>query len=246
MKTRPLGLLVLTLSGVLSGVLASCSGDENTSFSSDVPAGAERGACRQGGDCDVGLECRSDVCVSADPGNGGSNNTGTGGSGTSAAGDSSSSGGKGSTGGTNPSGGTNMSEGGASQADAGGAGGAGDPNDAGGAGGAALECEGSHPLVSGKNRYCAVGACYCNDPFDTCFPAVTAAACCENTPRCGADPADRGVNCTGSHPIIEPVRTCAPGNCFCSDGQGGDWDVCLPQAVADSCCPPGVSLTCVN
>ena len=28
--------------------------------------------------------------------------------------------------------------------------------------------------------------------------------------------------------------------------QGGDWDVCLPKAVAESCCPPGVSLTCVE
>jgi len=182
------------------------------------------------------------LCVEADAGTGGTS-TGTGGSAMSAAGESSA------TGGSNVAG-TANAEGGATSAEGGGPGGVGDAGagnpGAGGGGGEPVECNGAHPEVSGKNRFCGAGACYCNDPFDTCFPQETAAACCENEPRCGAEPGDRGVNCTGAHPVIGPPRTCTSGNCFCSDGDLGNWDVCLPQAVAASCCPPGVSLTCVN
>jgi hypothetical protein len=247
MKARPLRIALLALSGVFAGALASCGGSDDAAFSLATPPGTDGGDCRSDSSCDPGLVCRLGVCVTAQ-GSGGTNNTG--GSGTSTAGDSPS-GGKGmTTGGTNPSGGANMSDGGASPGAGGGdgePGAAGESSSSAGAGGGApVECDGSHPLVSDQNRYCAVGDCYCNDPFDTCFPAETASACCENTPRCGANPGDRGVNCTGGHPIIGPPRTCASGSCFCSDGDGGDWDVCLPQAVADSCCPPGVSLTCVE
>jgi hypothetical protein len=237
MKARSLCVALLAFSGVLAGGLTGCGSDGDSEFSSSIAPGTERGACRSDDSCDVGLECRSDLCVSAagGQGSGGSNNSNTGGSSSmSAAGDSSSSSGSGNAVGGDAAGGTAASEGG------------GTPGGADGAGGAAVQCEGVHPLVSGKNRYCEVGSCYCNDPFDTCFPEDTATACCGNAPRCGDQPADRGVNCTGSHPIIEPIRTCAPGNCFCSDGDAKKWDVCLPKAVAASCCPPDVSLTCVE
>ena len=242
MKARRLTTTLLTLSGAFAAMLASCGGSDDAAFSSSIPDGQERGACRMDGSCDVGLECRSQLCVMPGSSSGGSNGSTGGSASMSDAGESSSTAGKSmTTGGSNPTAGSGMTDGGASL------GGGGDPGSAGaGGGGGPVECNGSHPLLNGKTRYCAEDACYCNDPFDTCFPSETAAACCENTPRCGAQPGDRGVNCTGSHPIIEPVRTCAPGNCFCSDGDIGDWDVCLPEDVADSCCPPGVSLTCVE
>jgi hypothetical protein len=243
MNARPLCVALLAFSGVLASGLTGCGSSDDAAFSSSVAPGTERGACRSDGSCDTGLECRSDLCVSAGggSGSGGGNSSNTGGSSNiSAAGDSSSNAGTiNGSGGTDAVGGSNATGGTVSGAGAG-------PGGADGAGGAAVQCEGVHPLVSDKNRYCEVGSCYCNDPFDTCFSEETATACCSNAPRCGDQPADRGVNCTGSHPIIEPIRTCAPGNCFCSDGDAKKWDVCLPKAVAASCCPPGVSLTCVE
>jgi hypothetical protein len=242
MNHRSFGIVLsIAFSGLVGG-LVSCGGSDDTAFSSMDPApGTERGLCRSGGKCDAGLECRSGLCVEADAGTGGTS-TGTGGSAMSAAGESST------TGGSNVAG-TASTEGGATSAEGGGPGGVGDAgagNPGAGGGGEPVECNGSHPQVSDKNRFCAAGACYCNDPFDTCFPQETAKTCCESTPRCGAEPADRGVNCTGAHPVIGPPRTCTSGNCFCSDGDVGDWDVCLPQDIAAFCCPPGVSLTCVN
>jgi hypothetical protein len=243
MNARRLRIALLTLSGAFAVALPNCGGSDDTAFSSAAPEGAERGPCRSDGSCDVGLECRSDLCVKPGSSQGGTNSMSSGGSGNSMAGDSGSVAGSDATGGTNPSGGSGTSDGGAT---ASGTAGAEVVGGADGSAGAPVQCEGSHPLLSDQNRYCAAGDCYCNDPFDTCFPSETAKACCENTPRCGSNPSDRGVNCAGTHPIIEPIRTCTSGNCFCSDGDGGDWDVCLPKAVADSCCPPGVSLTCVE
>jgi hypothetical protein len=192
--------------------------------------------------------------VAAD-GSGGSSNTGAGGSGISSAGEPSSTSGtsgtntggtNGTAGTSNANGGTPSDDGGSSNSSDAGTGSGGDAAGAGGGSGDPVECNGAHPQVSGQNRFCLADACYCNAPFDTCFPEETAQTCCENTPRCGNEPGDRGVSCTGQHPIIEPVRTCTSGNCFCSDGDAGNWDVCLPEDVAAFCCPPGVSLTCIN
>ncbi len=246
MKPRSLSVALLGLFGLFAGVLPSCGGSSDATFSSGIPAGAERGACRADGNCDTGLECRSNLCVSSggSQSSGGTSNN-AGGSSTSKAGDSSSSGGiAAGSGGANASGGMNASGAGVGQAGSSAAGDA--AGGAGGAGGADVQCDGSHPLVSEKNRYCDVGACYCSDPFDTCFSKETAAACCQSAPRCGNEIKDRGVNCAGQHPVIGPPRTCTPGNCFCSDGATAKWDVCLPKAVAASCCPPGVTLTCVE
>jgi hypothetical protein len=242
---RTLSFTLLILCGSLAA-LPSCGGADDAAFGPSEPApGAERGPCRSGGDCDPGLECRSNLCVgSEDPSSGGTN--GTGGSSLAQAGTAAEGATAGSPGISSGGGGASQSEGGIGQGGAGLSEGGTGPGKAGGAGGAPLECEGSHPLLSSQSRFCPAGACYCNDPFDTCFPADTAQACCENTPRCGDEPGDRGVNCSGKHPIIEPIRTCESGYCFCSDGDTGDWDVCLPEAVAAWCCPPGVSLTCVE
>lgn len=255
MKARSLCVAVFAFGAAVLGGVVGCGGASDAVFSSDVSPGSERGPCRAGGTCDAGLECRSDLCVSDDEGGGaGGKSNASGGTTTSTAGSSSSTGGGDGSGGGNPSGGdeaggaspsgggtasggTGMSEGGASLGGADGTA---------GAGGAAIECSGAHPIVADKTRYCATDSCYCSDPFDTCFPEATAAACCATTPRCGDEPKDRGVNCAGAHPVIGPPRTCEPGNCFCSDGDAKKYDVCLPKAVADSCCPPGVSLTCVD
>ena len=248
MKARRLSIALLSLPGIFAIALPNCGGSDDTAFSSGASAGTEGGPCLADSRCDVGLECRSDVCVKPGGSQGsGGKSMSAGGSGDATAGDSGSVAGGGSTGGTsggtNPTGGSGTSEGGATPS---GTGGAEDAVGTSGAGGAPIQCEGSDPLLSGQNRYCAADACYCNDPFDTCFPAATAEACCQNEPRCGDQPGDRGVDCAGQHPVVGPPRTCTSGNCFCSDGEGGDWDVCLPKAVAESCCPPGVSLTCVE
>ncbi len=246
MKARPLCVALLAVAGVWTGGLAGCGASDEASFSAAAPAGTERAPCRSDNSCDAGLECRSDLCVgvSGGSGSGGSSSTTGGSSIMSAAGDSSTTGGKGNpVGGTN-TGGTNTggtSTGGSNSSEAGAPPAGGD-----GAGGAPSQCEASHPLVVDKTRFCAPGSCYCNDPFDTCFPEETAAACCGNTPLCGKAQADRGVSCAGQHPIVEPTRTCESGNCFCSDGDLKKWDVCLPEDVAAFCCPPGVSLTCVD
>lgn len=248
MKARRLCVALIALAGGVTGVLSGCSGSGDTLFSSTATTpGKERSACRSDGSCDPGLECRSDLCVSAagGQGSGGTDGSSSGASpvvsvaGTlsSSSGNGNATGGSDATAGTNAAGGSNAA-GGATMSESG--------DGPGGAGGSAVQCEGVHPLVSDKSRYCEVGSCYCSSPFDTCFPAETAMACCDNNPRCGDQAADRGVNCAGSHPIIGPPRTCAPGNCFCSDGDAKKWDVCLPKAVAEFCCPPGVSLTCVN
>ena len=220
---------------LLGGLTASCSSTtEGESGSGSAASGMEGAACRADGSCDEGLKCLSNLCV--DPGSGadgGSSGQGQAGSGS---------------GGDEPgAGGASSSGGGGADSGAGGAGGAsGGGTDAstGGAGGdAAVVCSGAHPNVDGQRRFCDPDACYCTDPFDTCFAATVAEACCNVTPDCGGDASPGGVDCTGEHPIIGPPRTCESGFCLCSDGS--TVDKCLPEAVAVACCPPDITLDCV-
>jgi hypothetical protein len=226
-KTATLAFLGSLLAG-------ACSSSDGTQFS--APPGTERGECLEGGGCDPGLECRSGLCVEEEtPGTGGSQ---------SATGGSSGSGGE-STGGGGASGGdSGTSSGGSGTAgDAGASGGetadAAPPGDASGP-----ECSGAHPNVEGNRRFCDAGSCYCSDPFDTCFAADVATACCAEGPRCGDTAEDRGIVCEGTHPIVGPTRTCDPGNCLCSDGTS--IDLCFPAEVARICCPPAVEIVCVE
>jgi len=55
---------------------------------------------------------------------------------------------------------------------------------------APVQCMGSHPLLDAGARFCAPGACYCQKN-DACFPATTAASCCETTPVCAWDGGER-------------------------------------------------------
>jgi hypothetical protein len=52
---------------------------------------------------------------------------------------------------------------------------------------------------------------------------------------------DAGVQCNGMHPLVrttEPMRYCAPGNCYCGDPTAVPIiDACYAAAIADACCP---------
>lgn len=213
--------------------MTACSGSSDSAFSG-IPAGAERGPCREGGACDPGLECRSDLCVEA--------TTSTGGSTSNSGGSTSNSGGS-TTGGTSSSGGNasasgGMSSGGTSTAGTGG----GTNGDS-----STVECIGAHPNVEGTTRFCDTGSCYCSDPFDTCFDSTVASSCCNVAPLCGDLQSDRGVTCDSTHPIIGPPRTCESGYCLCSGqtSSGQNVDACYPEAVARACCPLSIDITCV-
>ncbi len=94
---------------------------------------------------------------------------------------------------------------------------------------------GTHPLVDGGARFCAVGSCYCPSPGingDACLPSGAAAACCPGRSVVCAS-GDAGVTCPApTHPLVDGgARFCAPGSCYCPSS-----DACRPQAVARMCC----------
>jgi hypothetical protein len=93
---------------------------------------------------------------------------------------------------------------------------------------AGAQCQGTHPLVDGGARFCAIGACYCGNN-DACFPVATAAACCASQPVCASD---AGAQCQGTHPLLDAgARFCAPGSCRCVNT-----DACFPMTDIDRCC----------
>ncbi len=98
---------------------------------------------------------------------------------------------------------------------------------------------GTHPLLDGGARFCAVGSCYCPSPGingDACLPAGAGAACCPGrSVVCASE--DAGVTCpAATHPLVDGgARFCAPGSCYCPSS-----DACRPVAVARMCCPTAV------
>ena len=236
--TSPASLGCTALSLLLLGVLSQSCGStaEGSSAGTSPDPGTEGAACRAGGSCDDGLACLSSLCVDPSSGAGAAPEQ----AGADAAADGASAGGASSGGGGGASSGSGGSDGSGAAAaigDGGSAGGADAGSDA------AVVCAGAHPNLDGQRRYCDPDACYCTDPFDTCFPASIATACCSVTPDCGGDAGPGGVDCTGAHPIIGSPRTCESGSCLCSDGS--TVDKCFPQAVVVACCPPSVTLECV-
>ena len=198
---------------------------------SGAAPGTEGGACEAGG-CDDGLACLSNLCVDPSGGSsaGGPDNASSSATGTGSAAD----GGNGSDTGEPGSDTAGTDGDGTEVVDAG--------ADSGGA--VDIQCDGSHPLLDGGARFCDENSCYCNDPFDVCFPADQAEACCNETPDCGDGDEPGGVICDGVHPITEPRRTCEVGSCMCSSQDLGI-DLCFPMDVARTCCPPSIELDCV-
>jgi hypothetical protein len=235
----------LVIPGLFVTAFASCSGSGDNAEFGSAAVGTERGPCREDKSCDPGLECHSDVCVSGEvtvPSSGGDSNSGAGAS-VGAGATTSSSGGDG------PS----NSVGGAPSGNSGGEGpgtSSGGSNSGPGNGGSGnVVCEGSHPNVEDDNRFCDSGDCYCNDPFDTCFPEDIAGECCEGKLRCGDEAGDRGCG-GGAHPDVDgEIRSCETNNCLCSgdfngDKEGGMVDWCWPEDVAEECCPANISVEC--
>jgi len=215
--------------GTLAAGFACGSSDSGSSFAAP---GTEQGECRANGECDEGLVCQFDVCVSAESRGG-------------AGGGAQSSGGTSPTGGASAMGGDSSSDGGNGSGNEGGASAAGSAGEPGSSGGAGVECDGSHPLLGEDppTRYCAEGDCYCPGA-DECLAEDVAAECCENEPLCGDNGDLAGIECSSMHPIIGPPRTCESGYCLCS--KQGVIDACFPSDVAEYCCPPDVDLQCVE
>ena len=199
--TRLLGSIALAS---VTLALAHCGGSDG----SDLMNGGTGGSSGGGESKDGGATTSSSTSTGG--GNGGAGTTGGGTSGNT---------------GTSTSG-TAGSSGAGGSAGAGGAGG--NTTDASTGMDGAVQCMGSHPLVDGGARFCAVDACYCGNK-DACFPVATAAACCPSKPVCASD---AGAQCQGTHPLLDAgARFCAPGSCRCVNT-----DACFPMTDIDRCC----------
>lgn len=100
---------------------------------------------------------------------------------------------------------------------------------------APLSCNGTHPLLDG-GRYCKMGECRC-EATDSCFPRNTVASCCRGNYQCFGG--DGGVQCNGTHPLLDGGRYCGRGVCYCPVN-----DTCYSPSIATVCC--GVTPTCTN
>jgi hypothetical protein len=129
-------------------------------------------------------------------------------------------------------GGTGGASSGGSKASGGSAGADGSASGGSSAGGSAgaPSCTGTHPLLDGGTRFCAVGECRC-EATDMCFPRASAASCCEGPFTCFQS--DGPLECTRQHPAVDgSVRFCETGRCYCAPA-----DTCFPAAIAAVCCP---------
>jgi hypothetical protein len=204
--TRLLGSIALAS---LTFALAHCSGSDG----SDLMNGGAGGSSGAGGGDSKDGGATTSSSTSTAGGNGGAGTTGGGTSGNA---------------GTATSGTAGSGTAGSSGAGGGSGGAGGSTSDASTEMDGAVQCMGTHPLVDGGARFCAVDACYCGNR-DACFPVATATACCPSQPVCASD---AGPQCQGTHPLLDGgARFCAPGHCRCVNT-----DACFPMSDIDRCC----------
>jgi hypothetical protein len=208
-------------------VWLACGGSDGGAFMDGNPASG--GAGSGGGDATGGGTSVSTGSAGTGTGMAGTNGAvGAGGAGTTGASGAAGSTGSSGSAGTSAAGGA--SGGGGVSGGAGQAGMAGGGTDAGLGGDGSVQCTGAHPLVDGGARFCAPGGCYCASK-DACFPAGTAAACCQSQPVCASD-AGGPPACMGSHPLLDAgARFCGLGQCRCVQT-----DACFSMSQIDRCC----------
>ena len=230
-QLTPLSFALLVALGCSSSSnqTAAGSGGNANGGSTSCQPGAETCACYGNGTCNPGLECRSNLCVSASPGNGGSSAGSNANGGTSASGGSTTGVGGALTGGTPASGGvlntggTNATGGSATAA-------VGGNNPTGGA----SATGGAKPTGGSTGTGGTTGATCSNTSTDWQNCGTCGHACKNQGQRCGSN------CCVGGQcaPFWGPCITTANGFANCSQACASIGTTC----AANGCYPAGSSV----